>query len=599
MTQGIRGLAADRRGQALIAATAVLFLMFAISLAVSGTGTAVFRAGNALAQSRVANAAASAGIEKAVWCMNNPGADSDCGGASGPSFSGESAAQVSGATYTSTVTSIDPVTKQVDVVAYAPDASNPVSTQHLRANATIETEHVSFNYALQAGIGGLIMNNNSTVTGNVYSNGDVIGTNGANVTGDVWIAGGTQPTADQASEIQTGDRQFGRDSTTVDPAQSFTPASSGALNSVTLYLKKVGTPSNKTVRIVTDSGGKPSKTSLASATLDTSLVTGSYGWISVPFSSTPDLVSGTKYWIVVDSSTDASDYLVWGEDSDANYLRGEGMYSPNWSAKSPTWTATGTDLDFRAWMGGVATELYGVNVQGSAHANTLSHCSVAGDAYYQTNDDCSIGGASYPGSADPGPAPFPVSDAQIAQWKQDAIAGGTYDGDYTVPDGGSQSLGPKEITGNLTLTNNASLTMTGTLYVHGDLYLSNNGVIRLDSSYGGNGGVIIVDGSITVSNNGQFNASGANSFFLVISTSSDMGVGAITLSNNVNGALFYAPNGKIVLANNTQVTGLTGKLVELENNAILVYDTGMADARFTSGPGGSWTVDKGTWREVK
>ena len=577
---------------------AMLFFMFALSLAVSGTNTAVFRAGNAISKSRVANAAATAGIDKAIWCLNAASAPADCGGSSGSSFTGENVVQFSGVTYTSTVTNIDPVTKQIDVIAYAPNATNPISTQHLRASAIIDMDHVSFNYALQTGIGGLEMEENSAVTGNVYSNGNVEGHNGSTVSGDIWVAGGSQRAADQQSLNQNGNLIFGKDSTVIDPSQSFTPATTGVLNSVTLYLKKTGAPSNKTVRIVSDGGNKPSKTSLASATLDTSLVTTNLGWISIPFQTPPNLSSGTRYWIVVDSSTNATNYLTWGADTANGYAGGKGMSSPDWNSGNPTWNEAGSDLAFKAWMGGVATHMSGIDVTGSVHANTISSCSIAGDAYYQVKSGCSVTGTSVPGSADPGPAPYPISDAQIAQWKEDAIAGGTISGNY-APSGSSARLGPQEITGDLTLTNNATLTMTGTLYIHGNLEVSNNGIIRLDPSFGGNGGVIVVDGAIVISNNGRFVSSGAGSYILAISTMTDQTVSAITLSNNVNGAIFFAPYGKIDVDNNTIISGLMGDKVHLANNATLIYTTGMADARFSSGPGGSWTLNKGTWREVK
>ena len=68
--------------------------------------------------------------------------------------------------------------------------------------------------------------------------------------------------------------------------------------------------------------------------------------------------------------------------------------------------------------------------------------------------------------------------AQIAG----ASAGGTYAGSYTLDDI-SGSLGPQEITGNLTVNNNGHLTMTGTLWVHGNLLVSNNASISLDPSF--------------------------------------------------------------------------------------------------------------------
>ncbi|MES3032337.1 MAG: hypothetical protein V4699_03810 [Patescibacteria group bacterium] len=48
-----------------------------------------------------------------------------------------------------------------------------------------------FKYGTQAGQGGFVFQNNSYVTGSIYSNGDVLGSNGAYITGDAYAAGST------------------------------------------------------------------------------------------------------------------------------------------------------------------------------------------------------------------------------------------------------------------------------------------------------------------------------------------------------------------------------------------------------------------------
>ena len=45
-----------------------------------------------------------------------------------------------------------------------------------------------FDYAVQGGTGGVVLENNSTIIGDVYSNGDVQGANGAVASGSVWVA---------------------------------------------------------------------------------------------------------------------------------------------------------------------------------------------------------------------------------------------------------------------------------------------------------------------------------------------------------------------------------------------------------------------------
>ena len=58
------------------------------------------------------------------------------------------------------------------------------------------------------------------------------------------------------------------------------------------------------------------------------------------------------------------------------------------------------------------------------HANTIKDTTVHGDAYYQTITNSTVDGTSWPGSPDPAPQAFPINNAQITAWKNDAEAGG-------------------------------------------------------------------------------------------------------------------------------------------------------------------------------
>lgn len=61
--------------------------------------------------------------------------------------------------------------------------------RRLQSTITITTSEVSFHYGVQVGNGGFEMDQNSQVNGNVYSNGSILGANGATVTGDLITAG--------------------------------------------------------------------------------------------------------------------------------------------------------------------------------------------------------------------------------------------------------------------------------------------------------------------------------------------------------------------------------------------------------------------------
>ena len=201
---------------------------------------------------------------------------------------------------------------------------------------------------------------------------------------------------------------------------------------------------------------------------------------------------------------------------------------------------------------------------------------------------------------------MPISQGQIDQWKTDAAAGGTINGDF-APDT-STSLGPKVINGNLILTtNNVTLTLRGTVYVKGYIDISNGSAVRLDSGYGSLSGLILADAWVHVQNNGVFGGSGqAGSYIMLLSTSSCRGVAgpscahhdaAIDLHNNASGAIFYASDGLIYLHNGVNATELTGYKMQLNQTAKITYEQGLANSQFSAGPGASWQIQ--SWREVE
>jgi hypothetical protein len=149
---------------------------------------------------------------------------------------------------------------------------------------------------------------------------------------------------------------------------------------------------------------------------------------------------------------------------------------------------------------------------------------------------------------------------------------------------------------NLTLSNNATLKVTGTIYVTGNITTGNNSKIQLDVSYGSLSGVVIADGVITVANNTILTGSGqAGSYILVLSTKS--GTGAITVGNNALGAIFYTSAGGVTLSNNMKAREITGYQITLSNNAIVQYESGLENANFSNGPGGSWNIT--SWEEIE
>ena len=477
-----------------------------------------------------------------------------------------------------------------------------------------------FHYGVQVGAGGLEMDENSNIIGGVYSNGSISGESGAKISGDAIVATSITENLVARSINCLQDIIVGQTNPQIDFAQSFVAPSSDSLAKVSLYLKKVGNPSSRTVKIVADDNGSPDDNSLVSGTLNKDLVTTSYGWIDITFSSPPLLAAGNTYWVILNADQNHDKYWIWCNDSSSGYGAGVGKYSKDWD--DDPWTQITGDLNFRTYFGAGASFLEGVTVLEDAKANTITDSKICGDAHYKNIDTSSLNflnnpttqvcgtpitnGTAYPNSPDPPVENMPISQGNIDQWKIDAQAGGTISGNYSVTS--NVSLGPKEITGNLLMTsNNKTLTVTGTIYVRGNIDIKNGSKIRCSASYGASSCLIVADGWIHLGNNGTFAGSGtAGSFIMLLTTLACDGSfstgctghnGAVEVHNNATGVIFYVQNGKIYLHNGVNVTEVIAYKLALDNNATVTYDQGLMNTIFSSGPSGGYEILN--WREIE
>lgn len=456
---------------------------------------------------------------------------------------------------------------------------------------------VSFNYGVQVGQGGIDLTGSGTVNGNIYANGPITGDSSAIITGTAISANSPSLVADQTNGagIPAYNVSFANASSTQDIAQSFKVAAESPLNKIQLYIKKVSTPSNATVKIVNDNNGNPGTTIFATGTLSASSVTTSYGWIDVTFTSNPVLNVGATYWLVVDAGTSNTKYYIIGASNGgySNGLGKIGQVGGTWNNTTPS----GLDYYFSIYLGGFNgliqgnslsqwNQLHIGTVSGSAQAHTVNYTNATGNIYCQVgtgnNKACTP-------QTDPTYIAFPVSDANIAEWKSDAEAGGVSVGDYSVGWAGG-TLGPKKIVGNLTVSGGGILTVTGTLWVTGNIVLNGGGEIKLASSYGLNDGVIITDGTVVISGGGHATGSGtAGSYIMMLSTNS--GSSAITISGGAGAVIVYAPTGTINISGGASLKEATGYKMLISGGSSITYESGLTNNNFSTGPSGSWIVE--------
>lgn len=230
-----------------------------------------------------------------------------------------------------------------------------------------------------------------------------------------------------------------------------------------------------------------------------------------------------------------------------------------------------------------------------AFADTCTGSDITQELHANNKGNCTYGSYISLGTP-PASVPLPISDEEIQQWKDDAQAGGVISGEYELDGGDTVTLGPKKIVGNLEIEGSAVLSLSGTLWVTGSVSVKNSGRVKLVSSYGATSGVLIADGVITLENNSISEGSGnPDSYLIYLSTQSSNP--ALIIKNNAIADILYTSQGWIEVQNNASIVEVTGYGIHLKNNAIIQYESGLQDARFTSGPGASWELS--SWQEVE
>lgn len=181
----------DQKGLVIVNILIVLLSAAVVAVGLLLFLTNTFKAATKNATAARALNAAEAGVDHALWMLNN-----------GFSYQNGIAINVlspygpSGAEYKITISDPNPAipnTKLIAVEAAVPSfsAAQSVRTVQVRASDKPATEGVAFNYAIQAGSGGIDVSGSSEIEGNLYSNGNVAVSGSAKVEdpGDVWAVG--------------------------------------------------------------------------------------------------------------------------------------------------------------------------------------------------------------------------------------------------------------------------------------------------------------------------------------------------------------------------------------------------------------------------
>lgn len=638
--------------------TLLLVLVFVVTisaLAIGGlslTQTAV-RGSRARIYSQQAVRVGESGIEKAVWCLNNPGNTTECNRPGGPGteYSGESGTSLGAGTFSTTVSG-NGNSRTVQVTSTINNIQKTIV-----ARLTTTNSSKAFNYGLQTGVGGLELYNSAYVSGNVYSGGDIVGHNTAHIDGDIVLTKGN-PTLDQSADpaTQTNTLAWGDVGGRRFVAQSFTPTLTERVFSLGFRISKVGggVPPTGTFYIYSDSSDNPgSNLSGNGQALSVTVLSdpaGLNGWTTQGFApnTNPVLIAGTKYWLVFSlpstSGTNYRKFVTSGNNGDGQYANGTAKIGSSTSSMSAACTG-GCDLAFQVNMGGVYSKLKDMTVNvgpdggGNVLAHTIDNSTIAKHACYNSLlntvranagastcaagayvNDCNSGfpadAAPYCHVTDPAylptPPEFVIQDAEITDYEDQAVnLGGT----FTCPSSPhnlSGNIGPRKIICDKVIIN-SNVTLTGGLWIDGNLEISGNPIIRLDPAYGSNDGYIIVDrrndrvnfGSIDIQNNPYIQDIAGDAYIMLLATNKNL-----TETNNAQGypyamnlrnsplgkIILYAPYGVVNIENSAAFKEVTAHKIIMRNSSHIDYETGLASTIFTSGPGAAWTYKKGSYQ---
>ena len=101
--------------------------------------------------------------------------------------------------------------------------------------------------------------------------------------------------------------------------------------------------------------------------------------------------------------------------------------------------------------------------------------------------------------------------------------------------------------------------------------------------------MLLNDGFVSIANNVDFITTSPGAYILLLSTATG---DVLNIVNNSTAAIFYAPNGNIFVANNVILKEATAQKITLANNAQVIYESGLASTKFSSGAGATWEISE-------
>lgn len=257
----------------------------------------------------------------------------------------------------------------------------------------------------------------------------------------------------------------------------------------------------------------------------------------------------------------------------------------------------------------------GGSVGAHGYADAFSGGTVNGNAYYKSSVSATTTVSGQKISIPEAPADLvklamPIGDARLDEWEAEAAAGGVISSPCPYKPAHGSTIGPAKVDCDVEIDGTKIVTLGGTLWVSGDFEMKNSAQLKLAPSFGDLSGIVIADrasdrlnsGKIEIENSAQILGSGqSGSYIMAVSRNNSAENGgnqtAIDVKNSSATAIFYAPHGKILFQNNGQMKEATAWKLHTKNSVQVVYESGLNDVQFSSGPTGGWSIQ--SWSEIK
>jgi hypothetical protein len=297
------------------------------------------------------------------------------------------------------------------------------------------------------------------------------------------------------------------------------------------------------------------------------------------------------------------------------------MITGNLYSNGPVESISANEIKGDVVSAGLTGLVKGVHATGTVYAHNITNSTIDKDAYYQVIDGVTKVGPSeqtclnpycHPVSPDQPLIEMPIPDEIIEIWKAGAAQGTLITSPCPYVINNNTTIGPAKLTCDLQIKGLDSpiITIGGPIWVEGNITIEQKSIIRVAASLGRKSVAIIADkesnrltsSKIELQNSVVFEGSGLEgSYVLVLSQNNSAENGgnesAITIAQTVSGdLLMYAGHGKIHLNNLSDLCEVTAYKILMENQANVIYKTGLANLLFESGPTGGFLVSD--WAEI-